>query len=332
MNFCLAVVSFMILLVFQGNAGAVTVKDAVYITKNAGKVVFSHSDHITQKSLANNCRACHDAIFDIKKKKRFTMKDMERGYSCGACHNGKQAFSISECSRCHPTKEVIFKVTATGPTVFSHKAHSAKHPNCSSCHPAIFTTGPNKRFTMADMKKGKSCGACHNGKKAFGIDACTACHPVRDITYQVKQTGPTRFSHTKHIEAHSCSDCHTRLYPVTRQARRYTMAQMDKGGSCGACHNGKGAFPLKECASCHPVKDILFPVKVAGDATFSHSKHIGLYRCEECHVKLYQTHRASKPVSMQEMEDKKMSCGACHDGSSAFSVKEKCGTCHKMSH
>jgi c(7)-type cytochrome triheme protein len=29
---------------------------------------------------------------------------------------------------------------------------------------------------MADMYQGKSCGACHDGKKAFPSMACAQCH------------------------------------------------------------------------------------------------------------------------------------------------------------
>jgi hypothetical protein len=32
------------------------------------------------------------------------------------------------------------------------------------------------RITHAKMEKGRQCGACHNGKAAFGFDDCTACH------------------------------------------------------------------------------------------------------------------------------------------------------------
>jgi c(7)-type cytochrome triheme protein len=30
------------------------------------------------------------------------MADMQKGFSCGACHNGTRAFSVkANCSRCH---------------------------------------------------------------------------------------------------------------------------------------------------------------------------------------------------------------------------------------
>jgi c(7)-type cytochrome triheme protein len=30
--------------------------------------------------------------------------------------------------------------------------------------------------TMDDMEIGQSCGACHNGEKAFGVENCDPCH------------------------------------------------------------------------------------------------------------------------------------------------------------
>jgi c(7)-type cytochrome triheme protein len=316
-------------LIFQSAAFAVTIRDAVYHTKNAGKVVFSHADHIHKKGLTNDCRACHDAIFDLKKKKHYSMADMGKGKSCGACHDGKKAFSPGDCVRCHQTKEIIYNVKATGPTGFSHKSHLAKSANCSVCHPSVFAAGPNKLFTMADMEKGKSCGACHNGKKTFGLDSCVTCHPVNEITFEVKETGPTHFSHTTHLEVAGCGKCHPKLFSPNQKNRPVGMAAMEKGKSCGACHNSKLAFSVKECSKCHPVRNLMFEEKSAGNVIFSHKFHTGLYTCVDCHASLYKTTRSKVKVSMQEMEKGK-SCGNCHDEKTAFSVKEKCESCHKM--
>lgn len=316
-------------LLLQGNCFAISVRDVTYNPKNSGKVVFSHGDHINKKGMSKNCRACHDAIFDLKKKVRFTMADMEQGHSCGACHAGEKAFSLAECTRCHQSKEIVFKVKATGPTAFSHKSHLAVSADCGVCHPTLFATRSTRRFTMADMAKGKSCGACHNGKKAFSIGACVTCHPVKEITYQVKETGPTSFSHTAHLAVAECGACHPKLYSPNRKNKRVGMAAMSKGKSCGSCHNGKLAFSVKECIKCHPVRELQFEEKSTGNVLFSHAFHTGLSTCSDCHTALYTTSRSTAKISMTEMEQGK-SCGGCHDGKSAFSVKEKCEVCHKM--
>ncbi len=71
--------------------------------------------------------------------------------------------------------------------VFSHKKHLLReHLKCTQCHPKYFTmkVGDNvvKRstFTMENMRKGRYCGGCHNGKKAFSVadlKSCKRCHP-----------------------------------------------------------------------------------------------------------------------------------------------------------
>ena len=316
-------------LLLQSNCFAINVRDVVYTPKNSGKVVFSHGDHINKKGMDKNCRACHDTIFDLKKKTRFTMADMAKGKSCGSCHKGEKAFALAECARCHQSNEIVFKVKATGPTGFSHKSHLAKSPDCGVCHPALFATGSTRRFTMADMKKGKSCGACHDGKKAFSVDTCVTCHPVKEITYQVKETGPTHFSHKSHLAVAECGACHPKLYSPNQKNKRVGMAAMTKGKSCGECHNAKQAFSVKECSKCHPVRELQFEEKSTGNVLFSHTFHTGLYTCTDCHVSLFKTARSTAKISMGAMEQGK-SCGGCHDGKSAFSVKEKCEVCHKM--
>ena len=229
-------------------------------------------------------------------------------------------------------KDVTFDTKGAGKVVFSHNAHLKKKAkktaniSCKACHNANMRL--NVRYTMADMEKGKSCGMCHNGKTAFTISKCTECHKVRDITYKVKETGPVAFSHTKHLKTMQCNSCHTKLYLAGPNNKHVSMAEMEKGKSCGACHNAKDAFAVADCAKCHPVKEVDFKLKDIGNVKFSHTFHLGMYKCGECHTGIYRPSSGNKAVSMTEMEQGK-SCGACHDGKSAFTVKENCDKCHK---
>jgi c(7)-type cytochrome triheme protein len=50
------------------------------------------------------CDACHDSLFEMKKGATpVTMEMIGKGETCGACHNGKLAFSddFVNCARCH---------------------------------------------------------------------------------------------------------------------------------------------------------------------------------------------------------------------------------------
>jgi c(7)-type cytochrome triheme protein len=74
----------------------------VFVCEDAGNVEFSHYRHL--EILGNNCPSCHNEIFQIVASKNpdFTMSAMEKGKSCGACHDGNQAFTVSDnCDACH---------------------------------------------------------------------------------------------------------------------------------------------------------------------------------------------------------------------------------------
>ncbi|RNC72730.1 MAG: cytochrome C [Desulfuromonadales bacterium] len=317
------------MIIAAGLAYGINVKDVVFTTKDAGKVVFSHKMHIGKKGIENNCKACHPALFDMKKKVTYTMADMEKGKSCGACHTGKDGvFPLKDCARCHAVKEITYQVKSTGPTPFSHKKHLAMYSDCNACHPKLFNAGKNRPFTMAEMEQGKSCGACHDGKTAFGVGECASCHTVKEVGLTSKDTGKIIFSHKMHAGKMKCGECHNKLYAPGRN-KPVGMTAMEKGKSCGACHNGKRVFDVKQCSKCHPMKDVAYKVKGAGPVTFKHSVHLSMYSCSDCHSKIYKAGRGAKVVTMLEMEKGK-SCGACHDGKKAFTVRENCVKCHDM--
>jgi c(7)-type cytochrome triheme protein len=72
-----------------------------------GVVTFSHAIHVEGKGL--KCNACHTKVFKMKKGKSgdFTMAAMNEGKFCGACHDGKTAYSVKDkanCEKCHAKK------------------------------------------------------------------------------------------------------------------------------------------------------------------------------------------------------------------------------------
>ena len=233
-------------------APALELKDKIFKTEAAGKVVFSHTNHLKKKTAktANvSCKSCHNS--NMQENVRYTMADMDKGKSCGICHNGKKAFALAKCTGCHKVREITFKVKETGPVSFSHTSH-LKTMQCSSCHNKIFKAGPNKRVGIAQMEQGKSCGACHNGKKSFALSECSKCHPVREKSYKVADAGNVAFSHKFHIGMYKCQECHTKLYLPGTGNKTVSMAEMETGKSCGACHDSKSAFSVKEnCDKCH---------------------------------------------------------------------------------
>ncbi|MCL5884870.1 MAG: cytochrome c3 family protein [Deltaproteobacteria bacterium] len=75
--------------------------------------------------------------------------------------------------------DVLFTVKGAGKVLFSHDAHVGNAGlGCKECHDKMYVTKEkHKKATMAEMKKGKSCGSCHNGKRAFDVKGnCESCH------------------------------------------------------------------------------------------------------------------------------------------------------------
>jgi len=236
-------------------AVALDIKNQTFTTENAGKVVFSHSVHLKKKNAKSpniSCKACHNEA--MEKGVHYTMAQMEKGKSCGQCHNGKIAFALAKCTACHKVKDITFKVKETGPVLFKHTVHLKKNSECSACHNKVFNTSTNPRISMNAMEKGKSCGACHNGKMAFALADCTKCHPTKEITFIEKDAGNVKFSHKNHTSLYKCGECHTKIFNTARSKTKVSMKEMEAGKSCGGCHDGKTAFSVaadKDCDKCH---------------------------------------------------------------------------------
>lgn len=75
--------------------------------------------------------------------------------------------------------DVTFRMKGAGNVVFRHDTHAGRQNlKCSECHYRLYSTvAQHNAMTMADMRNGKSCGACHDGVRAFNVEAnCTRCH------------------------------------------------------------------------------------------------------------------------------------------------------------
>lgn len=79
-----------------------------------------------------------------------------------------------------------------------------------------------------------------------------------------KSPGKVTFSHDKHYEQlPKCPECHVKVFKMKKGTTPgpFTMARMEKGELCGACHTaekkgpkGEAIFSVKDdkaCARCH---------------------------------------------------------------------------------
>jgi len=69
--------------------------------------------------------------------------------------------------------------TQPPPALFSHRTHGTFA--CQACHPGVFPQVA-AGFSHGEMREGRFCGGCHDGRLAFAIAgaSCTRCHvPTR---------------------------------------------------------------------------------------------------------------------------------------------------------
>lgn len=97
----IAVIAACLVLTAAGGAWAAVGGGDVTLKNKGGDVLFSHEAHVEGMQLA--CTQCHEKLYlSAKQHKKVTMKQMQQGKSCGACHNGKKAFSVKgACAKCH---------------------------------------------------------------------------------------------------------------------------------------------------------------------------------------------------------------------------------------
>jgi c(7)-type cytochrome triheme protein len=79
--------------------------------------------------------------------------------------------------------DIWFKNTKKfAPVIFSHDKHSQAGNQCTDCHDKLFkkeagSADAGNTMTMGTLKKGKYCGACHDGEKTFSVrGSCKKCH------------------------------------------------------------------------------------------------------------------------------------------------------------
>lgn len=91
-------------------------------------------------------------------------------------------FACLSTAQARPLGDIVFEKHAAQETpaaVFPHWFHRIRF-RCFVCHPAIFpmqkTSG--REIQMDDIRAGRYCGACHDGKTAWApsYENCTRCH------------------------------------------------------------------------------------------------------------------------------------------------------------
>ncbi len=244
--------------------------------------------------------------------------------------------------------------------VFSHEAHVVKNGiGCGACHSGLFAPAANSAqekgdFTMASFSRGEYCGACHNGRTAFSSNSeCARCHvgvkgagayaktaAVEGVTLSPPAgklelgsgDSAVEFSHEVHAGIFNCARCHSGMFPMSAGKTEITMDAINRGRSCGSCHDGKTAFSAGQCSRCHakvpaPTTDLVYAARGMKSVRFSHAFHTRMFKCGQCHTKRFKMQEGASGMNMNAMYSGRF-CGSCHDGKAAFAVMD-CGKCHR---
>ncbi len=92
------------------------------------------------------------------------------------------------------------------------------------------------------------------------LPAMAADPVLGDIKFERRTKGdedfpPATFSHWNHRVKYKCYVCHNKKMGIEMKAgsARISMADLDEGKFCGACHKGQPAFGVsfENCSRCH---------------------------------------------------------------------------------
>lgn len=90
----------------------------------------------------------------------------------------------------------------------------------------------------------------------LSIGSAMAVMPGKTVEF-ASPMGKVTFDGKAHADKGlKCADCHTtpKLFAMKKGDDKLTMAAMNEGKFCGACHDGKKAFSVKapaDCVKCH---------------------------------------------------------------------------------
>jgi c(7)-type cytochrome triheme protein len=199
-------------------------------------VVFPHWSHRARYT----CRVCHlDLGFSMRSGDTgITREQYLAGKYCGACHDGKTAFSVrsgdsSQCARCHmkDTRDLEKRFEE-----FAANLPMASFGNGIDWSEAL----RSGLITPANSIRTESVPMQFPDKLKAPIKLGTAS-PRSDVT----------FSHEYHFSELDCSSCHPDIFNIKKKGTEaFTMERNIYGNFCGACHM-LVAFPMNDCRRCH---------------------------------------------------------------------------------
>jgi c(7)-type cytochrome triheme protein len=196
------------------------------------------------------------------------------------------------------------------PVFFSHWSHRIKY-SCRVCHMELgFDFSLNStEITEEDNQSGLFCGACHDGKVAFGHtkEHCDKCHSG-DLS-----TGRDRFEKV------------TAKLPRTFFGNKVDWVLAVKEGTHQPIYSLNNEKPQSKM-NFQERLELRAEWNFVPPAFFPHSVHIKLLDCGNCHPDIFLIKKkGTQHFEMEYILEKKF-CGVCHL-TVAFPLND-CNRCH----
>lgn len=205
---------------------------------SAGKkeVLFTHWTH----RMLYSCRVCHLEIgFPMEVNKvDITMDLNRRAKFCGFCHDGNEAFGITEkdCEKCHRGNEDFDYAEKVDDLSWLPESPYGNQVDWNS---ALEDGDIKPLFCL----QAETC-------KSFNIDAPEEIEMAIDN----EKVPLVIFPHMKHTFWLNCLNCHPGNL-VSRGGRvKFPEQGRYRREFCGGCHS-RIAFPMDNCMRCHPGMD-----------------------------------------------------------------------------
>ncbi len=206
------------------------------------------------------------------------------------------------------------------PVVYNHWLHRSKY-TCRVCHLDLkfAMKGGGTGITEESNNKGLYCGACHNGKEAFGPEEkaesgekarknCDRCH-----------------SYGENVDFKYRFYRYTKDYPRARFGNGIDWLEAEKSNLIQLKDHLEGISSKRETIK-KPGEETFKPKEPEmPDIIFSHDKHAVWSGCDQCHPAIFSEKKGENKFTMEEIFAGKY-CGTCH-GKVSFSTLD-CQKCH----
>lgn len=198
--------------------------------------VFPHWSHRSRYT----CRVCHLELgFSMRMGDTGITRDQYlAGKYCGACHNGKIAFAVSDgessqCERCHMKSPKDLEKRFDE---FAANLPLASFGNGIDWAEAL----KNGQIAPVNSIRSQNLVIPFPDKLKAPIKLGTTS-PRSDVT----------FSHEDHFAELDCSSCHPDIFNIKKKGTEaFSMERNIYGNFCGVCHM-RVAFPMNDCRRCH---------------------------------------------------------------------------------